>query len=153
MKLTGNFILFVILQFSFIDGSAQVPNGTWRDHLPYSSIEYIAEVENKIYCSTTGGIFSFNKADNSLQKYSKVNGLSDIGTSIMGYSEATSTLVICYDNCNIDLIRNDSIINLPDIKLKIIIGDKFIYNISFYDHYAYLSAGFGIVVIDLLKKK
>jgi hypothetical protein len=40
-------------------------------------------------------------------------------------------------------------VNLPDIKTKPILGNKRINNISFLNRYAYLSCGFGIVVIDL----
>ena len=76
---------------------AQIPNGSWRDHLPYSSAKKIAEIDGKIYCATNGGMFSYNTSDNSLQRYSKVNGLSDIDISTFGYSEETKTLVVAYD--------------------------------------------------------
>ena len=46
-----------------------------------------------------------------------------------------------------------SVINIPDIKEKEILGNKTINNITFKDHYAYLSCGFGIVVLDLNRKE
>lgn len=135
-------------------GSSQVKSGEWRDHLPYSISSFLAEADNKIYCSTyQGGLFSVNKKDNSVQKYSRVNGLSDVTISIIGFSDATSTLVIGYDNCNIDLIKDDVIINIPDIKQKTIIGNKNIYSVMFLNNLAYLSTGIGIIVIDLDKKE
>jgi hypothetical protein len=132
---------------------AQIPQGTWRDHLPYTNTLQVAEVGNKIFCSTDGGLFSINKGDNSIQKYSKVTGLSDIDISSMGYSENTNTLIIAYLNGNIDLIRNDSIINIPDIKRKLITGDKQIYKVLFIGDIAYLATGFGIVAIELIRKE
>ncbi len=133
----------------------QIPSRTWRDHLSYTHATRLAEVDNKIYCATEGGLFSYNKSDNSIQKYSKVNGLSDIGISTMGYSETYHSLVVCYSNGNIDIIRvkADSVINVSDIKRKLILGDKSIYNIFFYNQYAYLSCGFGIVLLDLQKSE
>jgi len=128
---------------------AQIPNGSWRDHLPYSNVKKIAEIGNKIYCATDGGMFSYNRDDNSLQRYSKINGLSDIDISTFGYSEETGTLLVAYVNGNLDLIRNDSIYNLPDIKIKTIAGDKSVNNLYFSQGYAYLACSFGLVLVDL----
>src|SRR4030042_2149627 len=124
-------ITLLFLYTSLFFSNAQIPNGAWRDHLPYTSAKRIAEVDGKIYCATTGGLFSYNTYDNSVQRYSKVNGLSDIDISTIGYSEETKTLIIAYLNGNLDLIRNDSIYNLPDVQLKAITGTKSINNIFF----------------------
>ncbi len=61
-----------------------------------------------------------------------------------------------YDkNANIDLVdvANNVINNVPDIKIKPIIGEKKINKILFLNKKAYLSCGFGIVVMDLVKKE
>ena len=42
-----------------------------------------------------------------------------------------NTIIITYENCNIDLIKNSGIINLSDIKRKEITGKKQITNIWF----------------------
>ena len=61
-------------------------------------------------------------------------------------------MVVGYENTNIDLIMEDmSIINIPDIKRKEILGNKTINSIMNYGKYAYLSCGFGIVVLNLEK--
>jgi hypothetical protein len=137
-----------------ISGYAQIPVGGWRDHLPYDKGYRLAEYGNKIFCLTSdGSLFSYNTKDKSLQKYSKVTGLSDSDISAIGYSSVTGTFIIGYSNGNIDLLRNDSIINLPDIKRKTITGEKSINNIYFKDNYAYLACGFGIVLCDLTRKE
>jgi len=138
----------------FLTASAQRPNGTWRDHLPYKHGLRVAEVGNKIFCSTDGGLFSFNKDDNyCCQKYSKVTGLHDVEISAIDYSETNNTFVIGYLNGNVDLIRDDSIKNIPDIKRKIISGEKKINTILSIGDIAYLATGFGIVAIDVNKKE
>ncbi len=153
MKRLINIPVLFLLFTGMMKNHAQIPNNTWRDHLPYSNVKRLAKVNHKIYCATSGGMFNYNKDDNSLQKYSKVNGLADVNISTIGYSENTQTLIVSFENGNIDLIASDSITNLPDIKRKIIAGDKKINEILFLGEYAYLACGFGIVVIDLNKKE
>jgi hypothetical protein len=145
-------ILLLILPVLALQG--QIPNGAWRDHLPYNQAKRLAEGGNKIYCSTVGGgLFSYNVTDNSIAKYSKVNGLSDADISSIGYSTGNHMLAVGYSNGNIDLVRNDSIYNIPDLKRKLIVGDKAIYSFFFRGNYAYLACGFGIVVVDLTRQE
>jgi len=147
-------VCFLIFTVSGAAGHAQIPGGTWRDHLPYNHAKRLADDGNKIYCATSdGGLFSFSRKDNSLDKYSKVAGLSDADVSTVGYSAGTATVFIGYTGGNIDLVRNDSIINIPDIKRKALVGDKSVNAVYFRDQLAYLACGFGIVVCDLVKRE
>ena len=131
--------------------SQGIPVGYWMDHLPYRNIIAVEEGNNRIYAATQDAVFYFDQADNSLNRLTKVTGLSDVGISTIGYSVATDALVIGYTNSNIDLVQNTSIINLSDIKRKSILGDKSINSIRFSGTTAYLSTGFGIVVLDMQK--
>ena len=66
--------------------------------------------------------------------------------SVLKYAPEHETLIASYANSNIDLIKPDGIINLPDVKNFDIVGDRGIYNI--YQATAdlfYLSCGFEIV--------
>ncbi len=133
---------------------SQIPSRTWRDHLPYNQGNRLASFDNRIFCATLGGgLFSYNTIDNSIKKYSKVTGLSDADIATIGFSASTETFLIGYTNGNIDLVSGDSIINIPDIKRKMISGEKSINNIFFKDQYAYLACGFGIVLCDLARKE
>ncbi|HIA12274.1 MAG TPA: T9SS type A sorting domain-containing protein [Flavobacteriales bacterium] len=125
--------------------------GQWMDHLPYRSIVAVEEGRNVIYAATQDAVFFLSKEDNSLNRLTKVSGLSDVGISAIGYTEASDALVIAYTNSNIDIIQHTSIINLSDIKRKSILGDKSINSIHFSGSTAYLSTGFGIVVMDMAK--
>jgi sugar lactone lactonase YvrE len=51
------------------------------------------------------------------------------------------------------LVYANEVINLSDIKRKTITADKAINNVSFNQNEAYLSCGFGIVVVNLSKKE
>ena len=139
------FLLFLPL---FINAQ-DVPIGYWKDYQSYTSASYIAEADNKIYCVTNGGLFYINKEDNTVNRMSKVTGLSDIGINQIAYDQDSRITIITYENCNIDLIKNNQIINISDIKRKEIIGNKLINNIIIKEKIAYLSCTFGLVLLDL----
>jgi hypothetical protein len=146
--ITLSFILFTITGFTQTTGIGQ-----WREHLPYSQCIAVKEAGSRIYCATPYSIFYYDKEDNSIQRISKINGLSDIGISAMNYSAAYNTVVIAYTDANIDLIKNNTFVNMPDIKRSSILGNKTINDIYFIGQYAYLSCGFGIVVVDMVKEE
>jgi streptogramin lyase/ribosomal protein S11 len=149
-----NSLISLILFLGTLTGFAQTTGiGQWRDHLPYSQCIAVKEVGSRIYCATNYSIFYYDKEDNSIQRINKVNGLSDIGISTINYNAQYQTLVIAYTNANIDLIKNNTIINISDIKRSSILGNKTINDIYFIGQYAYLSCGFGIVVLDVVKEE
>jgi hypothetical protein len=127
----------------------EVGIGQWRDELPYDRVISVTEAGSRIYAATPYAVFYYDKADNAVIRMTKINGLSDIGISTINYSAVLKTLVIAYTNANIDLIRNNTITNISDIKRKSILGNKTINRINFIGSYAYLSCGFGIVVLDV----
>ena len=66
--------------------------------------------------------------------------------SVLKYAPEHETLIASYANSNIDLIKPDGIVNLPDVKNFDIVGDRAIYNIyQATPDLFYLSAGFGVV--------
>lgn len=138
-------ILILLLQ-NFV--KAQIPVGTWRDHLPYTQAKNILQQKNKIFCATPYALFYYNTDDYSINTLSITNGLSDIGTSAINYSGEIDLMVVAYSNANLDFIQGNEVTNLNDIKLKQIQGDKNIYQIVFNDSKVYLACGFGIVVAN-----
>jgi hypothetical protein len=147
-------ILFFLLLIFGVEGFAQGRIGKWRSHLPYANASKLIIAREKVYCVTDGGLFCYNQSDNSIEKISKENGLSDTEISALGYSEQSGITVIAYGNANIDMIDNQTVTNIPDImRYTQIMGDKRIYSIMFRENLAYLSTGFGIVVLDLESKE
>lgn len=129
----------------------QITLGQWRTHLPYKYCILTEATDDQVFCSTTGGLFYYGLEDNSIVKVSKIDGLSDNGVAAMRWSSELGTMIMAYENSNIDLIRENLIVNIPDIMKKQIPGDKSIYDIYFIGHDAYLSTGFGIVLLNLEK--
>lgn len=116
----------IIITLSVLGHSlkAQVGVGGWELHVPFSESIAVAASENKVYSAAKSGIFSVNLNDNSIDVISKVNGLSDVGITAMSFEAESGTMLIGYQNGNIDLIRNNVITNLPDLKRSFIQADK-----------------------------
>ena len=127
--------------------------GDWTDYQSYAHAKNVADTGEKVYCVTEGGLFSYNKTDNSIQKMSGINGLSDVGIQRLAYSRENNLLLVAYQNANVDLIIGKNVFNLSDIKRKQIPADKTINNVMFSGNLAYLSCGFGIVVVKLERKE
>lgn len=125
---------------------AQREGGSWKDYLSYSNAIKVADSGSEIFCATDGGLFYLDAEDNSVNK---VSGLSDFGIETMAYSREGQLLVLAYSNSNIDIIREGNVQNLSDIKRKSMTASKTIHNITFKGSEAYLSCGFGIVVVNL----
>ncbi|MFT6746999.1 MAG: hypothetical protein ACJAZ2_001345 [Glaciecola sp.] len=146
------FTLLAVILSGFIS-QAQVGIGEWREHFSYSKGVALCKAGTRIYCSTTPSLFYYDTQDNSIQKVSKIQGLSDLEIEVVKYSEKHETLIIGYSNGNIDLIANNKIINVPDIKRSFIQASKSVNEILINDDFAYLSTGFGIIALDLVKKE
>ena len=146
--------LSLIILFAFVSTKGQnIPTYSWQEHLSFQNAKCIVEVENNIYCATEKGLFYYNKDDYTISRLNKINGLSDVGISCLAYDKENKIVIIAYNNTNIDLIKNESVVNITDIKLKDIFGEKKINSIYINNGIAYLSCSFGLVLLDLEKEE
>jgi hypothetical protein len=146
-------ILLAVISFSNLLQAQQIAPGQWRDHFAYSNKTKVLPTDEKIYCIASEHIFTVSKTDNSVEKLSKVNGLSDLSVTAIGYYKPTETLIIGYDNGNIDLVCKNKIININDLKNKITISAKKINNIFVINNLAYLCCEYGILVLNMDKNE
>jgi len=146
-------LLYICLLLAASNIRGQTPVGTWTDHLVYSTAKNLAAGSEEIFASTGSSLFVYNKEYAELRKLSRVNGLSETAISTIAFSEENDILVIAYSSTNIDILKNNTIDNIPDISLKYIPGKKEIHRIRIRGKYAYLACSFGIVVIDLTRKE
>ena len=144
-------ILLVLLPL--ITFTQDVPIGYWKDYLSYNEPKEVTIANERVYCVASGGLFYYNTNDNSINRVSKVNGLSDNEVEKIKFNNYNNTLVITYKNCNIDFLKDDAIINISDIKRKEITGKKKINNIDFENNLAYISCTFGVVVLNMTKNE
>jgi ligand-binding sensor domain-containing protein len=150
--MTSKFAGFLLLlAFPFCLYSQQP--GSWQDHLPYMQAIAVSSTQEKIICATPFALFTVDLKDNTIERLSKVNGLSEVGIAAMETDENSGKTIVAYKNGNIDLVTASGIINLDQIKRSNIAPDKSFTDIFFHNEKAYVSAAFGIVVIDIVKNE
>ena len=140
-------ILVCFLSFSAFSQNGEV--GDWVDYSPYHSVFAVAEGNGYAYGATNYGLIEYNTTDNSFLRFSKVEGLSDVAVSCLGYNEITKTFVIGYRNGKIDLITSSEIITITDLFRKTISGSKSLNKIHMDGKFAYFAAGFGVIKFDV----
>jgi hypothetical protein len=145
-------ILFIILS-PLIFFSQDFSVGSWRDHLPYSNVEHVVPINNKCYASTPYSLYYYDLDDNSVNRLTTINGLSELGVSIIHPNHQNNALVVGYNSGNIDIVKGDQIINISAIVNSSVIGDRKIYGMYSKDNFTYLATGFGLVVLDVNKEE
>ena len=144
--------IICLILTTFATCYAQTAIHQWTTHAPAMKVISVDIMNDNIFAATPYEIFYYNTNDNSINKLSKVEGLSDFGISVMRYNTNTGHIFVGYTNANIDLInKNYDVINISDIKNKNIIGDKTINDVFFVDNFAYVCCSFGIVVVDMTR--
>ena len=90
--------LFAFLTLISYPLAGQIGMGKWRTHLPYQYASLVETTDDRVFCSTTGGLFYYKLDDHLLEKISKVDGLSDNGVSAMRWSSELETLILAYES-------------------------------------------------------
>lgn len=145
--------MLTILHCLAFCGYSQTAVGKWQDRLSYYELHKVVHAGDRIYAAAKGGLFYYDLDDLTVNRMNKTTILNDVGISTIAYDEQTRNLVVAYNNANIDIVRNDKVVNISDIKRNNIGGSKTINNIRFQNRCAYLACGFGIVVVDLQREE
>jgi len=139
------------LTIPFVSLAQLQPIGQWRDHLPYQQVTGVTYTAGKVWAATPYSLFSVDVADNTIERWSRTNGLAETGISAIGAEPNGQRVVIAYNNSNIDVLVDDKPININSLKNSSIAGDKSIKAVFIDQQLAYLATGIGIVVINLDK--
>ena len=123
----------------------------WKAYLSYYDPTEIVEGEGKtIYVLASGGLYSYDRSDQSLTTYDKISGLSDCGIAHIGWSQKAKRLVIVYDDYNIDLLAsNGEVVNIADYQNYSTTDTKTVNGVDVNGSMAYLSTAFGIVALNV----
>ncbi len=140
----------LVISAVLLSAQSDLKIGDWRSYLPYRFGLSVTQSPTAVYYGSQWALLKVNKEDLSLEFFSKVEGLSDIGVQLVEYAPASEALIIVYQNSNIDLIFEDEIINLPQIKANTqIVKDRSVHDIYVSSSFAYLATGFGLVQLDI----
>jgi hypothetical protein len=150
-KFWMGFLCAWVMTFAVQAQTSNLPIGSWRLHVPNNRAKALTETPTSICVATEDGFFRLIKEDNSLQVLTRTDGFSDVNLSSVRYDSASATLVVAYENTNLDLVQDGKIKNITDLLRKQLAGVKTIHHLSTHQKKAYLSTSFGLVVIDLVK--
>ncbi len=147
-------VMGVLLCSALILPAQERTLGTWKVFNPNRSTIALCDAGDKVYNASGKGLFSYEKSSGGIQFYDKNTGLSDVNIRTMGYDPDTKTLVIAYNNSNLDIIENGTdIYNISDFKLENASGSVTINHIAFYNGRCYVSSTIGISEINLARKE
>ena len=126
MKKILNTFLFSLLMLGSV---AQTAIGEFRAHVSMNKFLSVAVDDETVYAASDNGLFLLDKStmyeeDPQTSTWTKVDGLSDIDIVKIQGDKHNNVLIICYNNGNIDVIRNDKLTNIRDVKDKSINGSK-----------------------------
>lgn len=146
------FIALLFLSQSLFPLKARV--GEWATVFSTQNpILAVVESQERIWAVTKMGLFYVDTTDHLTSDFTKVEGLSGIGLSCASYHSSSDKFIIGYDDGRIDILKDDNVYTIYDIQRKNITGDKNVNHIYFFKQHAYLSMGFGIVVLDVSKNE
>ena len=141
-------ILFLCFGFSL---NAQLEMQNWRIHFSSYEAVDVTELEGVIYMAAENGIVTYDLNGKEINTITVTNGLSDLGISAIKAEEGV--VFIGYGNGNLDLIKDNKIINIPWLKRALLSGDKTINNFYFNDGLVYISTGIGVLVYNIKREE
>lgn len=132
---------------------AQTPIGQFSAHIPMMSFHSVAVADDYVYAAADNGLLlleksTMNEEHPALSSWSKVEGLSDIDIVKVFYDKTHKALIICYANGNIDVVKEDKLYNVSNVKDKQITGSKVLSHIRMYDGQIFLIYPFGVVIFN-----
>ena len=109
-------VVFIILLGSFdVVAQQNIPIFGWDLHIPIKSQTSVTQSDAYIYQASASGLVRIDKTTLEHKFISKIDGLTDSNPHKLVYDKTTETLVIAYDNGNIDLIDENGVYNMPNI--------------------------------------
>jgi hypothetical protein len=127
------------------------PMGSWRAHFSNESIQQVVKGD-QIYVAAANQIIQID-TKKEITYLNTTTGLHATGIHKIAWHPIENQLVIAYKNSRIDIVKGDQVTLIDDIQNSNLYSDKSINDLIVFNHNAYLSCNFGIVVIDLLKKE
>jgi len=133
----------------------EIALGGWQTHFSYLSAFHVEQVQDRFFCATYNGLFSYQPQRDSTSIYSKINGLHDTGISSMAYEPGSRLLLVSYRNGNLDVVQlneNAQPITITEWPLlrdaPTLPANRRSNQLVFSNKLAYLSTSYGIVVLD-----
>lgn len=145
--------LFILAMIALTSVNAQLAVGSWRSFPIFSEkIDKIIETPDKVYYTTAGVLYCYDKDGDETTFFSDGNLLTDVDIKNIYYNPDKDYMAVVYAGGNIDLVYDRGhVVNLSEIKNAVTNEDKVINDISFGKNRMYVSTNFGLVIYDDVK--
>ena len=121
----------------------------WRSNFSYTDVKSIVKGNSSLYAATENTIFAIDRAEGSLSKLTKINGLNDVSVGALGLMPDGETLIIGYQNGNIDFVSDSEIKNLSTVKDFETSQSKRFRSITNNSRDIYFAGDLGVVVYNI----
>lgn len=151
MKPIITLIFLYFISWNVVFTQTDFPIGQWKSHLPYRLGKAVTQSAEHIYYATEFSIVSLDKEDFAVDYLSKTNGLSNIGIKTIKYNQKSNILIVVYNNSVIDLVKEDEVLTLNNIKNFVnIVGSKAVNDIFIEDATnIYLATDYGVSKLNI----
>lgn len=146
-------VLLTLLLCANVFVFSQLATNDWRMHVSYTNPSSIASNDNQIFCAFQNGLLEYDRSANEVSTWSYTNHLNDVQVSTVYYDPFEKAFWIGYRNGNIDKIKGETIINMPDLKLANVLGSKKINSFYSINGTVFAVADFGILNINPVKNE
>ena len=143
--------LIAVCIFSLI-ASPSFAIGDWRVYHNYGTYDNMVYAHGLCYVLSTNHLFVVDMSEEGhpTADLTRLEGLNGSEIYDIKGCDILDILCIVYTDGNIDLIGADqTIVNVPDLKYKNVLGDKTIMGIHVQDTRLFVSTGFGFMTLDL----
>ncbi|KYG78156.1 hypothetical protein AWW68_05145 [Roseivirga spongicola] len=121
----------------------------WRSNFSYTDVKSIVKGNSSLYAATENTIFAIDRAEGSLSKLTKINDLNDVSVGALGLMPDGETLIIGYQNGNIDFVSDSEIKNLSTVKDFETTQSKQFRSITNNSRDIYFAGDLGVVVYNI----
>ena len=129
---------------------AQRALGAWQAYLSHNRVNGIVRQADRLYSITSGGLFSLDLSDQSIETYSPVEGLSDVRPTALHYNPNSDLVFVGYEDGMIDYFSDPAeIAYLTDIQRSTIYPVRRINAMESTSDRLYVGTEFGLVIYDL----
>ncbi|MBK7810948.1 MAG: hypothetical protein IPI50_06855 [Saprospiraceae bacterium] len=91
--------------------------GEWATHLPFNAGLSLAQSPKSIFYATDYAILQVSKEDLQTRKLTRTEGLNGSSISCIYFQKENNALVIAYTDGLIDLVTDDQVRSVPDIRI------------------------------------
>ncbi|MBT4602296.1 MAG: hypothetical protein HOC28_04090 [Bacteroidetes Order II. Incertae sedis bacterium] len=143
------FWLFVVLLL--VSGSARAQSiSTWTAHTSMNEAIDVSQAGSFVWVATSGGVFSYDESNESIQNFTIVDGLAAVAASSVTVDPNRSLVWVGFSDGTLNSIHSDTgvIQTFRDIQRADQFSDRGVNEIVVLGDSLFIAMAFGVVVFD-----